>query len=143
MAKAKQATIRIRWVRSGIAFNRDQAEVVRALGLRRLHHVVERADNPVVRGLIAKVPHLVEVVGPAQAPAWKAIPEYTIVAAPAATEPAPEANAAPETAAPSEPAEPAAAAADAAAEALEQAPKPKRRKRVAKAAEGDDAEVKE
>ncbi len=86
MAKADQGTVRIKWVRSGIAFNRKQAEVVRSLGLRRLHHVVERQDTPVVRGLIAKVPHLVEVIGVTRAPAWAAVPEYTIIGAMPATE---------------------------------------------------------
>ncbi len=86
MAKADQGTVRIKWVRSGIAFNRNQAEVVRSLGLRRLHHVVERPDNPVVRGLIAKVPHLVEVIGVTQAPAWASVPEYTVVSPAPATE---------------------------------------------------------
>ncbi|HEY3121890.1 MAG TPA: 50S ribosomal protein L30, partial [Vicinamibacteria bacterium] len=35
---------------------------VRGLGLRRMHQVVERQDTPQVRGMIAKVPHLVSVV---------------------------------------------------------------------------------
>jgi large subunit ribosomal protein L30 len=35
---------------------------VRGLGLRRLHQVVEREDSPMVRGMIRKIPHLVEVV---------------------------------------------------------------------------------
>jgi large subunit ribosomal protein L30 len=86
MTKTSHGTIRIRWVRSGIAFNRKQAEIVRALGLRRLNHVVERPDNPVVRGLIAKVPHLVHVVEPGRAPAWASVPEYTITSAPGAEE---------------------------------------------------------
>jgi large subunit ribosomal protein L30 len=84
MTRAKQGTIQIRWVRSGIAFNRKQAEIVRALGLRRLNHVVERSDNSVVRGLIAKVPHLVQVVEPAKAPGWASVPEYTITSGPQA-----------------------------------------------------------
>jgi len=87
MTKQNQATLRIEWVRSGIAFDRKQKEIVRSLGLRRLHHVVERADNPVVRGLIAKVSHLVEVREETKASAWKSVPEYTILA----PEPLPEA----------------------------------------------------
>jgi large subunit ribosomal protein L30 len=88
MAKENQATLKIEWIRSGIAFNRKQKEIVRSLGLRRLHHVVERPDNPVVRGLIAKVSHLVEVREETRPPAWASVPEYTILGPPAATEPA-------------------------------------------------------
>jgi large subunit ribosomal protein L30 len=61
--EAKTATtIRIRQVRSPIGFNQRQREVLRSLGLRRIRHVVERVDTPAVRGMIAKVPHLVQVV---------------------------------------------------------------------------------
>lgn len=81
MAKTDQGTVRIKWVRSGIAFNRKQAQIVRSLGLRRLHHVVERQDNPVVRGLIAKVPHLVEVIGITKVPARTSVAEYTVIGA--------------------------------------------------------------
>lgn len=79
MAKAKaQGTIRIQWVRSGIAFSYRAKEVIRSLGLRRLQQVVERPDTPQVRGLVAKVPHLVKIVQ-AQPPApWTGVPEYVI-----------------------------------------------------------------
>jgi large subunit ribosomal protein L30 len=80
MAKENRATLRIEWVRSGIAFNRSQKEIVRSLGLRRLHQVIERPDNPVVRGLVAKVSHLVEVREESKPSAWAAVPEYTITA---------------------------------------------------------------
>ena len=55
-------TLRIQWVRSGIGFDRHQREVVRSLGLRRLHQVVERPDTPQIRGMVAMIPHLVRVV---------------------------------------------------------------------------------
>ncbi|MCB1054996.1 MAG: 50S ribosomal protein L30 [Acidobacteria bacterium] len=55
-------TIKIRQVRSAIGYSRKQREVLRSLGLRRLHQVVERQDLPAVRGMVAKIPHLVEVV---------------------------------------------------------------------------------
>lgn len=54
--------IKIRQVRSPIGFRSNQAEVLRSLGLRRIRHVVERPDIPAVRGMIAKIQHLVEVV---------------------------------------------------------------------------------
>jgi large subunit ribosomal protein L30 len=58
---AKGGTLKITLVRSTIGFNRNQAEVVRGMGLRHLHHSVELPDTPATRGMIQKVRHLVEV----------------------------------------------------------------------------------
>jgi large subunit ribosomal protein L30 len=55
-------TIRIRQVRSGIGCPVEMRETLRALGLGKMHRVAERADTKEVRGMIAKIPHLVEVV---------------------------------------------------------------------------------
>jgi large subunit ribosomal protein L30 len=55
------AVLRIRWVRSAIHHPRAVRETLRGLGLHRLHETVERPDTPAVRGMIAKVRHLVEV----------------------------------------------------------------------------------
>jgi len=60
MAKAK--TLRVRQIRSLAGRPRNQREVVRSLGLRRIRHEVERIDSPAVRGMVNKVPHLVEIV---------------------------------------------------------------------------------
>src|SRR5271167_70649 len=87
MTDKVQRTVHIKWVRSGIGFDRSQSEVVRSLGLRRLNQVVERPDTPQVRGLVAKVAHLVEVVRDVSEPVWNSTPVYTIKAAP--SEPAP------------------------------------------------------
>ena len=48
--------------RSAIGRHRKQQLTIRALGLRRLHHVVVHEDTPQIRGMLAKVVHLVEVV---------------------------------------------------------------------------------
>jgi large subunit ribosomal protein L30 len=61
MAKKAQ-TIRIRQVRSPVGRPREQREVLRSLGLRRIRHEVERVDTPAVRGMVKKIPHLVEIV---------------------------------------------------------------------------------
>jgi large subunit ribosomal protein L30 len=65
-AKAKEATsgkmIRVRQVRSGIGCPREMRETLKALGLGKMHRVAERIDSKEVRGMIAKIPHLVEVV---------------------------------------------------------------------------------
>ena len=55
-------TVRIKQVGSLIGCTEGQRACVRGLGLRKLHHVVERQDTPMVRGMIGKVPHLVAVV---------------------------------------------------------------------------------
>ena len=55
------AKLRITWTKSAIGYARDQKATIRALGLRRLHHSVEQDDTPSVRGMTAKVRHLVTV----------------------------------------------------------------------------------
>ena len=62
MAKKEAVkTLRITQIKSGIGFPADQKRTVRALGLKRIRHSVEQADNPVIRGMIFKVKHLVKV----------------------------------------------------------------------------------
>ncbi len=56
-------TIKVKWVVSAIGCTDDIRETIRGLGLRRMHHVVERQDTAETRGMIHKVRHLVEVVG--------------------------------------------------------------------------------
>ncbi len=53
--------LRIKLVRSPIGYSIRQKHTVKALGLRRLNHVVERPDNPAVRGMVNKIPHLLQV----------------------------------------------------------------------------------
>ena len=53
--------LRIRCVRSPIGHEWDQRRTVRALGLLRIHHEVEREDTPSIRGMLNKVRHLVQV----------------------------------------------------------------------------------
>jgi large subunit ribosomal protein L30 len=55
-------TIRIRQIRSGIGCPVEMRETLKALGLGKLHRVTERVDSKETRGMIAKIPHLVEVV---------------------------------------------------------------------------------
>ncbi|MFQ5816884.1 MAG: 50S ribosomal protein L30 [Terriglobia bacterium] len=62
MARKKSNTLRIKWVRGTIGCPEKHRRVVRGLGFRRLHQVVERPDTPAIRGMVAKVSHLVQVV---------------------------------------------------------------------------------
>jgi large subunit ribosomal protein L30 len=61
-AKAVPARIRIRQVRSGIGFERKQKATLKALGLGKIGRTRELPDNPQVRGMLAKIPHLVVIV---------------------------------------------------------------------------------
>ena len=56
---AKTLTITLR--KSPIGFNRNQAQIVQGMGLRRIGHSVELLDTPETHGMILKVRHLVEV----------------------------------------------------------------------------------
>jgi large subunit ribosomal protein L30 len=61
---AKQPTakvLRITLIRSALGFSKIHKGTVRALGLRKLHQTVEQADTPQLRGMLAKVAHLVKV----------------------------------------------------------------------------------
>ncbi len=58
---ANAKTLRITLVRSPIGYAERQKRTVRALGLRRMNQTVEQADTPVIRGMIAKVSHLLKV----------------------------------------------------------------------------------
>ena len=97
MSDKNQRTVLIKWVRSGIGFSHQQKRIVRSLGLKKLNQEVKRPDTPQIRGLVAKVPHLLKIVEAASKPAWTLVPEYTIYppkAAPA--KPAQMTRAAPE-----------------------------------------------
>jgi large subunit ribosomal protein L30 len=58
----KGGKLHLKWVRSAICAPQKQKRVVKGLGFTRLNQIVERPDNPAIRGMVAKVPHLVEIV---------------------------------------------------------------------------------
>jgi len=60
MAKGK--TIRIQYFRSSIGRPERQKRIIRSLGLKKLNQVVERPDNPAMRGIVAKIPHLLQII---------------------------------------------------------------------------------
>jgi large subunit ribosomal protein L30 len=61
MAAKKIKELRIKLVKSPIGYSSRQKGTVRALGLRRLNQTVVQKDDPVIRGMVTKVSHLVEV----------------------------------------------------------------------------------
>ena len=53
--------LRIKLRRSLIGLSPGQEATVKALGLRRMHREVVHEDTATIRGMIAKVPHVLEV----------------------------------------------------------------------------------
>ena len=62
-AGPRGATVMVKMIGSLIGCPEPQRATVRGLGLRRMHHVVERPDTPEIRGMVKKIPHLVAIVG--------------------------------------------------------------------------------
>ena len=58
---ANTKTLHITLVRSPLGTSRRHKATVRALGLTRIHQKVEQADTPQLRGMLAKVAHMVKV----------------------------------------------------------------------------------
>jgi large subunit ribosomal protein L30 len=53
--------LRITLVKSIIGLSPKQEGTVKALGLRRMNQQVTHDDTPMIRGMIAKVPHVLQV----------------------------------------------------------------------------------
>ena len=62
MARKKtEKMLRITWVKSSIGYSKRQKATMQALGFKRLGQTVEQRDTPVIRGMVNKVSHLVDV----------------------------------------------------------------------------------
>ena len=61
-AKTAKSIVKLKWVRSAIQSPVKHKVVIKGLGFTRLNQVIEREDTPSIRGMVAKVPHLVEYV---------------------------------------------------------------------------------
>ena len=62
MAKKEEGkTIKLTLVKSPIGYPKEQKATVRALGFHHLHQTVEHKDTPVLRGMLAKVIHMIKV----------------------------------------------------------------------------------
>mgnify|MGYP000278756077 FL=1 len=55
------AKLKVTLTRSLIGHPQDQRATVKALGLRKINSVVEKDDNPAIRGMLHKVEHLIKV----------------------------------------------------------------------------------
>ena len=56
------AKIQIKLIKSTIGRQEKQKRTIEALGLKKIGQVVEKEDNPQMRGMINVVSHLVEVI---------------------------------------------------------------------------------
>ena len=54
-------TLKVTLLKSPIGFNKNQGDVLRGLGLRRIRHTVEVKDTVQTRGMLHKVRHMVTV----------------------------------------------------------------------------------
>jgi large subunit ribosomal protein L30 len=61
MTKKTPELLKIKWIRSFIGCPRSMRQTIRGLGFRRMNQIVEKPDTPTIRGMIARVHHLVEV----------------------------------------------------------------------------------
>ncbi len=57
----KTNTVKVTQIKSPIGRPGDQRETLKGLGLNKMHRTRELEDTPSVRGMIAKVSHLVRV----------------------------------------------------------------------------------
>lgn len=57
-----EKVITIKLVKSSIARKPNQSKTLKALGLTKMNQVVTKPDNEAIRGMIATVSHLVEVL---------------------------------------------------------------------------------
>lgn len=58
---SSEATITVKQVKSTIGAKPKTRGTMRALGLRRIGDVNTLPDRPEIRGMLARVPHLVEI----------------------------------------------------------------------------------
>jgi large subunit ribosomal protein L30 len=59
--KPQVKMLRITQVKSAIGYSEVHKGTIRALGIKRLHQTVEHPDTPTLRGMLAKVNHLVVI----------------------------------------------------------------------------------
>jgi len=61
-SKSAAGMIQIKQVRSAICSPLKHKRVIKGLGFTRLNQVIQRPNTSAIRGMVKKVPHLVEIV---------------------------------------------------------------------------------
>ncbi|MEM0942339.1 MAG: 50S ribosomal protein L30 [Pseudomonadota bacterium] len=59
---ATKKTIVVKQIGSPIRRPAIQRDTLKGLGLNKMHRTRELEDTPSVRGMVAKIPHLVEII---------------------------------------------------------------------------------
>lgn len=60
--KKKDSTVKVQYYRSVIGSDQKQKRIVSGFGFRKLNAICELKDTPELRGMVAKVPHLVRIL---------------------------------------------------------------------------------
>lgn len=55
-------TIVVKQIGSPIRRPKNQRAILKGLGLNKMHRTRELEDTPAIRGMVAKIPHMVEIV---------------------------------------------------------------------------------
>ncbi len=60
--KQEVGNIKIQYYKSVIGYSKKQKAMVKALGFSKLNQVVEKPDDNSMRGVVAKIPHILRIV---------------------------------------------------------------------------------
>ncbi len=60
--KQEGGTIKIQYYKSMIGYSKKQKAIVKSLGITKLNQTVSRPDNPSMRGIAEKIPHILRIV---------------------------------------------------------------------------------
>jgi large subunit ribosomal protein L30 len=60
--KTSGGTIKIQYYKSMIGYSKKQKAIVKSLGITKLNQTVTRPDNAAMRGIAAKIPHILRIV---------------------------------------------------------------------------------
>jgi large subunit ribosomal protein L30 len=55
-------SIKIQYYKSMIGYSKKQKAIIKSLGITKLNQTVVRPDNPSMRGIVEKIPHLLRIV---------------------------------------------------------------------------------
>ena len=60
--QASGGTIKIQYYKSMIGYSKKQKAIVKSLGITKLNQTIQRPDNPSMRGMVEKIPHILRIV---------------------------------------------------------------------------------
>lgn len=60
--KKSNGTIKIQYYKSMIGYSKKQKAMVRGLGFTKLNQIKEKPNNPAMRGVVNKIPHMLRIV---------------------------------------------------------------------------------